>query len=389
MATTMTPFLYQTRTILRASVALRSFSTSTSRMHRLPGGRDNSIPFDWETPAEERADIPSGPDGEVKSTITPSERHVFRKIFENLARRPGRVPQSPADAADDSASPAAGSRDALLSQYPTSLRRAAEAALNMREAADGQTGIPFVSSPEFEQDTAMDEQAKMLRAARDELQGKEVARVQMLLDECSTDMEVWDVLEREVFSMVAKLGIAPEKANRRKEKDSEELAKEAEAAAELKRNPSLDMDSYGPLYSLHLLQGLKTLDGDLARPSPMALNVLPRIKKLGIASYVLGVSTPFYNELASIFWHRYGDTQEVLTLLDEMQYAGLSYNKQTLRLVDTIEMALDSFRDRQLGVFSKAVGTIPGYNTDAKAKVARYARRIRHITRQTEGSARY
>ena len=41
--------------------------------------------------------------------------------------------------------------------------------------------------------------------------------------------------------------------------------------------------------------------------SPLTFSLLPRIKELGLESFVLGVSTPFYNELLEIYWKRRGD----------------------------------------------------------------------------------
>ncbi|KAK1687520.1 hypothetical protein BDP55DRAFT_630713 [Colletotrichum godetiae] len=397
MATTLTPFLYQTRTILRGSVSIRSLSTTAGRLHAHPRGRgQQSIPFEWDGPAQERTDIPSGPDGERKSTITPTERQVFRAIFDDIAKRSGQaLPQPTPDAADDASSssqiepePESGSRDAILRKYPPALRRAAEVALGMRQIQGDQLASSRISfKPEEELESDLAEAAK-LDAARRDARAQEAVRLQALLDQCNTDVEVWTVLERDVFSMVARLGISEDQNH---QPDPEKKAKPAQKKKSSKKAQpdALSMDSHGPLYSMHLLQGLKTLDQSFAHSSPLALNVLPRVKDLGLASYVLGVSTPFYNELASILWYRHGDTQAVLAVLDEMQFAGLFYDMQTLRLVDTIELALDSFRGGKLGVFSKAVGTMPGYNLDVKSKVARYARRVRHSLREHNGSARY
>ncbi|KAK2011991.1 hypothetical protein LZ32DRAFT_533031 [Colletotrichum eremochloae] len=395
--TTLTPFLYQTRTILRASAALRSFSTSAGRPHAYPRTRgEQSIPFEWDSPADEQPDIPSGLDNPEKSTITPTEKFIFQNIFADIAKRSGRPhPQAAVDQ-DES-----GPRDAILSKFPRSLRRAAQAALELRDTQSSEPSSSSISFGTEEQDLVRDadleaqrEQAAKLEAAYNEIRTEEIVRLQALLDQCNTDIEVWDLLERDVFSMVAKLGISegdqqvqppPQTAKKGRGRPKQT---EKETAA-VTPEPSLNMDSHGPLYSMHLLQGLKTLDQSFARSSTLALNVLPRVKELGLASYVLGVSTPFYNELASILWYRHGDTQAVLDVLDEMQFAGLFYDEQTLRLVDTIEMNLAAFRRGQLGVFSKAVSTMPGYNLDVKSRVERYARRVRRNVQEQKGQARY
>ncbi|KAK2059490.1 hypothetical protein LY76DRAFT_592300 [Colletotrichum caudatum] len=408
---TLTPFLYHTRTILRASAALRSLSTSAGRLHAHPRTRgEQSIPFEWDSPANEQPDIPSGLDNPEKSTITPTEKFIFQNIFADIAKRSGR-PDPHAAAAyqakdDDEARP----REAILSKFPRSLRRAAQAALELREAPGGD--VPFSSRVSVkteeqlrEQDAVLEaqrEQAARIEAAHNELRTHEIVRLQALLDQCNTDVDVWDVLERDVFSMVAKLGISEgdqqvqpppsqtvTKDKGRPKRTGKEEAAAAAVATTLPDPPALEMDAYGPLYSMHLLQGLKTLDQSFTRSSALTLNVLPRVKELGLASYVLGVSTPFYNELASILWYRHSDTQAVLDVLDEMQFAGLSYDEQTLRLVDAIEMALASFRRGQLGIFSKAIGAMPSYNLDVKSRVERYGRRVRRDVREQKGKARY
>ncbi|EFQ27255.1 hypothetical protein CGRA01v4_04313 [Colletotrichum graminicola] len=399
-ATTLTPFLYQTRTILRASAALRSLSTSAARPHAYPRTRgEQSIPFEWDSPANEQPDIPSGLNNPEKSTITPTEKFIFQNIFADIAKRSGR--QDPHAAATHQEGES-GPRDAILSKFPRSLRRAAQAALELREAPfdDSSSFRTSFVTEEQHHDSDADleaekEQAARLEAAHNEIRTHEIVRLQALLDQCNTDVEVWDVLERDVFSMVAKLGISEDSQQVQPPPQTAKKGKgrpkrvEKEAAATTS-GPSLAMESHGPLYSMHLLQGLKTLDQSFARSSALALDVLPRVKELGLASYVLGVSTPFYNELASIFWYRHGDTQAVLDVLDEMQFAGLSYDKQTLRLVDTIEMALASFRRGQLGIFSKAIGAMPGYNLDVKSRVERYGRRVRrNVKEQNDNQARY
>ncbi|KAK1593505.1 uncharacterized protein LY79DRAFT_514206 [Colletotrichum navitas] len=402
-ATTLTPFLYQTRTILRASAALRSLSTSATRPHAYPRTRgEQSIPFEWDSPANEQPDIPSGLNNPEKSTITPTEKFIFQNIFADIAKRSGRL--DPHAAAADHQEGESGPRDAILSKFPRSLRRAAQAALELREAPGDDSSSSRISFATEEQhhdpDAGLEaerEQAARLEAAHNEIRTHEIVRLQALLDQCNTDVEVWDVLERDVFSMVAKLGISedsqqvqqPPPQTAKKGNGRPKRAEKEAAATTTAAGPSLAMESHGPLYSMHLLQGLKTLDQSFARSSALALNVLPRVKELGLASYVLGVSTPFYNELASIFWYRHGDTQAVLDVLDEMQFAGLSYDEQTLRLVDTIEMALASFRRGQLGIFSKAIGAMPAYNLDVKSRVERYGRRVRRNVKEQNGKARY
>ncbi|TDZ59712.1 hypothetical protein CTRI78_v005164 [Colletotrichum trifolii] len=348
------------------------------------------IPFEWEGPVPDEPvdDIPSGQDEDttIKSTITPSERHVFRKIFDDLSRRGSLAKRAPPPeffdddaAAEAEATSQESTREAILSRFPPSLRRAAEVAMGMRDEQQDHPTSRFRSRSPLKRDEApeLDEAAQELESMRQQIHMFQSAHLQKLIDECVTDAEVWVVLEREVFSMVEKLGIA--------QPQSRDAEVDTEAQETGETVATLNMDTHGPIYSSHLLLGLKALDNNFAQSSPLALNVLPRVKELGLASYVLGVSTPFYNQLASIFWHRYGDTMAVSAVLDEMQHAGLYYDRQTQELVDAIEADLESFRDGKLGVFSNIVGTDSGYNLQVKVTFARHARRIRHSIRFREG----
>ena len=175
----------------------------------------------------------------------------------------------------------------------------------------------------------IDELMAAERAALLSLHREEKARIQSLMQSCTTDVALWKVLEDHVFSMVERLGISNRKAADPKPRDKKTPKKKSPP-------PALSMERYGPLYSVHLLSALRHLDRGFATPSPLALNVLPRILELGMASYVLGVSTRFYNEVMSIYWYRYGDVESVMRLLKEMERAGLSGDGQTLRIVEAV-----------------------------------------------------
>ncbi|KAG5922927.1 hypothetical protein E4U42_005132 [Claviceps africana] len=83
------------------------------------------------------------------------------------------------------------------------------------------------------------------------------------------------------------------------------------------------MDVHGPLYPHFIERGLALLDTGFARPSDYAFAILPRVKSLGLPSYVLGVSSPFYTRLARMHWTRFGDAAAALDLLHEMNATGL------------------------------------------------------------------
>lgn len=354
---TLLPFLYQTRTLQRAirgplPQLVRALHATPTRQHpRKPpssrgghGGGDESVPFEF-GPDQGPLTATRGKKG-PSSTITESEKRVFDEIFGSISQRqkqlgvplvPDLEPQpqalgwEPEEGLEDQEL----NRERILAMYPPALRRAAEIALGLQAAeedgedfADGyQPAAPEAEDPE--EVKRIDELMAAERAALLSLHREEKARIQSLMQSCTTDVALWKVLEDHVFSMVERLGISNRKAADPKPRDKKTPKKKSPP-------PALSMERYGPLYSVHLLSALRHLDRGFATPSPLALNVLPRILELGMASYVLGVSTRFYNEVMSIYWYRYGDVESVMRLLKEMERAGLSGDGQTLRIVEAV-----------------------------------------------------
>lgn len=362
MSSTLLPFLYQTRTLQRsASRVTVSFARAAhSGAHRKSPARDNSIPFEWDSDSQHDE---LGNDLGQPSTITPSEAEVFKGIFDEIAqgklpqtkKRPPTVDDDDAPTSDDSKTasesnkPQAANqqpkgmarsiveqarvtefRERFLRRYPKSLQNAAQVALGLYELEPGAPG----QSQMMELDEA-DEKKWAERARFDRVKAAERERVEDLMRGCNSDAALWKVMEREVFSLPEKLGIAqqaakskPRQTKKRGKKASAAPADELSLGGASRSEETPDearrvMDVHGPLYSHFLNVGLAMLDTAFARPSPLAFQILPRIKRLGLPSYVLGASTPFYARLARMHWARFGDAGSALDLLREMGSAGL------------------------------------------------------------------
>ncbi|CAI4211680.1 unnamed protein product [Parascedosporium putredinis] len=366
MSSTLLPFLYQTRTLRRAIQRPLRLSLSFSgpphlqpqprqpfrSAHSGPPRRPNrsadeeSIPFEFGPDQADAAAAAARQKQRQTSTMTDAEKRVFDEIFGDITKRrrqfgnplPGVVPSEltvqettgkirsvtlPGSAAD--VEEKEWTREEILAMYPPALRRAAESALGLQEDDDG--GIAFddgyaaelgdehddaggagiESGSDAEAVRGREDARAAERAALVALHRDEKARVVGAMQQCASDVALWQLMERE----------------------------------------------HGPLYSVHLLSGLRLLDRGFGKPSPLALAVLPRILELGMASYVLGVSTRFYNELMSIYWYRYGDTDEVMRLLREMERAGMSADGQTLRLLDVVVDALEGAEEYDSIMVSK------------------------------------
>lgn len=409
MSFTMLPFLYQTQT-LRLAAKGPSFALSFARLRhtarRTKAPSDNAIPFQWE--AEDRELASS--DADRVSTITPAEAQIFKGIFHEIAQ--GKMPaskrRSPARHLDDgfqglSEAPASSSqkdsspgsarslaekdrisdfRDKFLSRYPRSLQNAAQVALGLHEVRP--------RDAEAEQDAArmmeLEVDDKAARAEREALElerSKECERVEALMRACKTDAELWSVMEREVFSLPEKLHIAQagrsgissgaSKGRRKTKAKAEEndqsalslseVEDEGQTASEVaSQAEERVMNIHGPLYSRFLTTALDLFDTAFARPSPYIFQILPRIKELGLPSFVLGVSTPFYAKLADIYWRRFGDASSALDMLHEMNSAGLFANADVNSLISQLRNELHACTWGGQGPFVMAMMESPPYD---------------------------
>ncbi|KAG6030302.1 hypothetical protein E4U41_000134 [Claviceps citrina] len=411
MSSTALPFLYQTRTLQRAlgSPNARPLGRRLVHVPRWTRTRkpDNAIPFEWDhdTPPEIAGSV-----ADRESTITNSEAEIFKGIFDEIAqgrmpaakkKRPATTTGSNTDPwstsegqswSSSSARPAARGggmarsiveqarvmefREKFLLRYPSSLRDAAQVALGLYETEPEAGGDGAASRKMMELDEA--DQAKWRERARYErLRTEERERVDALMKACDTDVALWQVMEAEVFSLPARLGILqPTSSSRTRAKTSKQTEAApppppppppppspppnptAAAAADEKRV----MDVHGPLYPHFLNHGLALLDTAFARPSDYGFEILPRVKSLGLPSYVLGVSSPFYTRLARMHWTRFGDAASALDVLQEMSSAGLYADEAAHELLVTMRDHLHGCAWGAQGAFVMGMMEAPPYD---------------------------
>lgn len=401
MSRNLLPFLYQTRTLqfscrrpVSLAVTQKAGIITNNKRSR---GPDNSIPFQWDD--EEQAsshDIP-----EQEGTLTPSETEVFKSIFdeiaqgrlpkakkrpesaeeqaEHTAKRPAKKTSSPEVSGGSLVDQAhrARSDPNFLKQFPASLQNAAQNALGKFKLAPSRPKLRTLA----ELDKAEAKQMAVW-ARYEKIREEEKLRVETLMKACKTDAELWEVMEDEVFSLpgTLKIGEPNEKGKKKKKKAAKETAEETtveKKAAKTEQPPLLKegrriMDIHGPLYTYYLSTGMKLLDTAFLKPSILALNVIPRIRDLGLSSYVLGVSTPLFAKLADIQWKRFGDAAAALDALDEMQSVGLHPNEEVEKLVDEISSHLHSCTWGAQGPFVMAMMESPPYDASLTTRLERW-----------------
>ena len=177
-----------------------------------------------------------------------------------------------------------------------------------------------------------------------------------LFERASTDVEIWRILETEVFSLVKQLNtqIQDDQKAREAERKAQEAEQRARKAAESgkevkklrpkkKKEPAQTESSIvlqtntlfhilQENYATYLLSALRLLRRHHPT-SNYALYLLPTIKRLGPISYVLGASTGLYNEMLFLKWTQYSDLHGMADLLQEMMNRGIELNSVTMVLL--------------------------------------------------------
>ena len=183
-----------------------------------------------------------------------------------------------------------------------------------------------------------------------------------MLEKANTDVEMWQVLEDEVFSLVRELNARIKKAERTSQKSRSRKASKAQTAVASPPPPSeenkvatqkpatgkipyiskpLPPASLPPTVLLSILKEeypeylLKTLRlfRNVFPTSTFGLHVLPTVRRLGPISYVLGASTALYNETLLLMWKQEGNLLAIADMLEEMRKQGVESDHVTLALL--------------------------------------------------------
>ncbi|KAH8645816.1 hypothetical protein BX600DRAFT_164177 [Xylariales sp. PMI_506] len=409
MSGSFLPFLYQTRTILR----VRRLPVTSHRLLHLTSARarrvsKNDIPF-VQDEGEHGLD---GVDQDTRGTITDIERSTFEGIFADIAHRRlkpsvsrdhtkdplrsqksanrimaeasraamgnGKGEGETSVSAQDPMQNQTAQQESLL-RFPPSLRGAALRAFELLQSQpSAQYGAG--GSVEPTAGSAADTPLTRLTADLNARKKLEQERVESLMAAATSDFELWDVMEKEVFTYPAKLGlIEPSSASSRSslgEEETQETPIDEDNIAVgdegADANQKLNLFVFGPLYPSFLLLGLRKLDQSFAKSSPLALSILPRIKALGLNSFVLGVTTPFCNELLRIYYERYGSVSKMLELLDEMDQSGVTLDEGTATIISRAYNELSDLADGEEGKFAEAIMTMPEYEDSVRDRLARW-----------------
>lgn len=419
----LVPFLYHTRTILSHPLQARSCQTSRtsgtgSRAFSSYSGRpyesfdyearksrphykDNpstnrrfNRPSDFELPFEDAASrdkVESRTKQEKRSTITASEKAVFARILQNIERMPRKEPQQEEDALedelDDEHDPqqdlsaifdaairdlrvqeelarAGAERSQQISATVPARERAVDVLVGRKDEPPG--AMPFrrplklANGMVLGDEMQSEEDLDRLKKACDDHRGL----ISSMFESATSDVEIWRILEKEVFKLVGDLNTQTE-ARKKARKEVDRKVESAEIDGKSKREKqvrsknqpkvkNLTQESIAlptdTLYSIlstnyadYLLSALRLLRRHHPTSS-YALYLLPTIRRLGPISYVLGASTGFFNEIFFLRWTQYSDLHGIADLLQEMLDQGIEINSVTTNLLVQLKM------DRRAGL---------------------------------------
>jgi hypothetical protein len=440
---TQLPFLYQTATIQRCTptalpftrrhVSYRRFD-STRRddsTDDIPFERD-SIPFETDSLPFETDDIPFETDSipfeheealppalddlksARKTTITGTERKAFEKLYKKFStqnrthgnRGPGEEDDQVADEYyEDDDEGSAKRVDAVFEEVfkempllrKSGMTHEAESLMRKLEAETRPVAFQIPAEEKKEM-----ERLKQLRRS-------EYERVNMLLKGAQTDIELWEVLEREVFAPIRMLDLDGEKERKKREKrakkraadhsgsgngDTEAGSEKDKARQEVIRaistppseilpGPQRSVGNSKPAekQSSTKWQSAKSMPSDLKPSTPqilfqnyphhlvaaaslmytqfptsqLPLSLLPTIKSLGRSSYALGTTPALYNRLIRCAWTQQQSYSLIDDLLVEMDNSAIDFDAATAETLQLIVQEFDDARAGKLGTELKVV----------------------------------
>ena len=367
-------------------------STLTNSMNR-PFGRqrsqrDRHLPFE-DDPGRHDRSLPnpeSLPESRPvrESTLSDPERRVFSRLFDSLTTLPdGKGPREKKssragdseDGTSDSApdkrasrfeeaveededdlielgehyypdlgrdeAPSTQSEDPdFLGRYPTELRyMAAEAKLKQERERQQQrlATQKRLAAEGTKYDPEIAQQRREMRRIEHELYGAE------------TDVGLWQILEKDLFS---KLDVLDQKQRMQNDPAQRQNAKRPEPQKPEEKQVKIAGKDYQNLFWLATRLFCRRVSY-----TPFAEHLLARIKSHSLTSYALGSSTRLYNEIMAHHWRFHTDLGALVSYLREMHSAGLPMSTKTLAIVDEAT----SFRSRALrGDFGVALQAVEG-----------------------------
>jgi hypothetical protein len=409
-AKTLVPFLYQTATIQQWKptaypIARRSISIRKPPEDDIPFENADELPPTLDEAASQR-----------RTTITGSERAAFEKLYKKFSAEEQPKDDVPfADETDqiadewyeeDDDADLEGSGESLdsvfdevLSGLPnkkrTGKRTQFKPGHNLKKLAED------ILKPELDAARKKsDVEARKQAAFTKKMRGEEKKRIQALMEAAKTDLELWQVMEREVFEPIREMKLDEENKPKARAQTSQKRKKKGTSTTEgifasaaspqdvdslqngvavpstqevsTTDSSPVDYDKYRrdpriafPNFPAHLIFLARVLRASYPS-SQLPLSILPALKSLGRAPYALGATTTLYNIIIGTAWTQYSSYTYIDTLLADMDNGGIEFNLATLNLLDEILSEWNRLRKGGLGPTALAIYRMEYYTEGAK-----------------------
>lgn len=272
------------------------------------------------------------------STITASEKAAFEKLSNHIALS-NMEEDSSEDVFDDEFSSELGNEveGETIEDIDVLFESAIERQNSLEENHGATSSIERPGSEEM--------RLESLRKSHEEAFAKK-------LESTKTDIEVWTLLEKEVFWLFG--GLKKRYQDSKTPEATPSVKKGKAAKGEQKKGTDSTKTSKDVLsvmesnYSDYCLSALRLLRREFPS-SPYVLHLLPTIKRLGPISYVLGASTALYNEILFVKWTQYSDLAGMADLVKEMLDKGVEVNEVSINLLVAVakerQKALSAYGD--------------------------------------------
>ena len=334
----------------------------------------------------------------------------INRIFEDAIKKMGGPEEQATNALIPDRVPAPGSKEMLFRRplkYPTDGSQA------RRGLPFVSTGLPFVrplrwpdTSFENEDDNEdkTDEERAKLEVACDDHR----TMVMGMFDKTNSDLEIWRVLENEVFSLITQLDEHNKLVARASKDQVLDDAKARKAGAEGKDIADVKLEK-GDLtpketklikltftkaipinnlffilnrnYAEYCLCALRIFRQNYPTSS-YATHVFATMKARGPISYVLGASSEIYNEVIFLKWTQHSDLHAVADLLEEMLNQGVEGNYVTTTLIKGIAQQRRSGMREHMGPVVKEWWHMRG-NVDGWGRICSIFERMRSEIAET------
>ncbi|KAK4574149.1 hypothetical protein LTR86_001910 [Recurvomyces mirabilis] len=287
------------------------------------------------------------------STITPRERQTFEKLFS--LQKQAKPPRQGDETGLQKHKPQSTSLDAILDS----------AMSDITTRSRPPPKFPVALQPMAEEARSRNQLTTTLaiRTNDDSARSKEIQRdythVTKLMTSAPSDQETWKILKGLVLNRVAalRLDVQGESTTYQTQAGKSWAKTETNILKRKKQKASVFKDAPNlselQILTVNLPAHLQDFMGYMSThfpSSPLPLNLLPALKKLGPSALALGVTTTLYNSHISLLHtHHPTAVPTIVEVLEEMDREVYVFDDQTLEVVEKVLRSLSGYRHGHSG----------------------------------------